>query len=280
MMVVRPIRTILEIFITFVKKNMKIKRLLTLTIFLIVGFFLSTTWAIKAESEANLTVSAAISLKSALEDVKNIYQTEKNNNINYNFGSSGSLQQQIEQGAPVDVFISAATKQMDALENKNLLLPNSRKNLLKNELVLITPQAISNVTSFEDLTKPEIEKIAIGEPQSVPAGQYAEEALTYYKVLEQVKSKLVFAKNVAQVLNFVQSGNADAGIVYITDAKTSDKVRVAAKASPESHSEIVYPMAIIKASNQIEPAQEYVNFLSGEQAKKVFKKYGFITPES
>jgi len=239
-------------------------------------FLLSINFKLKAQPNLNLTVSAAISLKGSLEEIKNIYETEKKDKITYNFGSSGSLQQQIEQGAPVDVFISAGTKQMNALEAKNLLLPDSRKNLLKNQLVLITPKSVTNISSFEDLTKADINKIAVGDPQSVPAGQYAEEALKYYQVLEQVKSKLVYTKNVTQVLNYVESGNVDAGIVYITDAKTSDKVSVVAIAVPESHSEIVYPLSIIKASQQIEAAKEYVEFILGEKAKKVFEKYGFM----
>ena len=258
---------------------MKKRQIVSIAIFLALGFLLSTIWAVRVNSTTNLTISAAISLKNALEEVGNIYRTTNKDNIFYNFGSSGSLQQQIEQGAPVDVFISAAAKQMDALEAKNLILPDSRKNLLKNKLVLITSPRFLNINNFPDLAKPEIKKIAIGEPKSVPAGKYAEEALKYYKVLDKVQDKLVFAKNVAQVLNFVLSGNADAGIVYITDAKTSDRVRVAITASPRSHSEIIYPVAIIQASNQIEQAREYVNFLSGDQAREIFEKYGFTMGE-
>jgi molybdate transport system substrate-binding protein len=224
-----------------------------------------------------LTISAAISLKDALNEIKTEYQKkDPKTTITYNFGSSGSLQQQIEQGAPVDVFISAANKQMDALESKNLLLPGSRQILAKNQLVLITPKTEKIVTSFQDLTKPEIAKIALGEPKSVPAGQYAEEVLKFYKILDQVKSKIIYGKDVRQVLTYVETGNVNAGIVYLTDAKTSSQVRIAATAPRNSHSPIVYPLAILKDSKNPDAAKAFSQFLLSSPSKTIFKKYGFV----
>lgn len=227
-------------------------------------------------ASAALTVSAAASLKNAMEQVQPLYNQQKSNvKLTYNFGSSGALQRQIEQGAGADVFISAATKQMDALEKKDLLLEGTRKNLLRNQLVLIVPQNSTGVTDFKDLTKPTVKKIALGEPKSVPAGEYAQQVLTNLKILDQVKSKAVYAKDVRQALNYVETGNTDAGIVYLSDAKSSLKVKIVATAANNTHSPIVYPVAVIKSSKNADAASYFVQFLSGNQAKAVFEKQGF-----
>ena len=228
-----------------------------------------------------LLVSAAVSLKDALEELKLTYQTQKSGaTIVNNFGASGALQQQIENGAPADIFISAAAKQMDELEKKGLLAAGTRTNLAGNQLVLIVPIAASSTNSFSDLNSPEVKRIAIGEPRSVPAGQYAEQTLRSLDLWDQVQPKLVLANNVRQVLASVESGNADAGIVYATDAKASSKVKVAATADEKDHKPIVYPMAVLKNSKQASVAQEWTQFLTSKAAKTVLKKYGFTVPES
>lgn len=230
-----------------------------------------------AQSNVSLLVSAAASMKDALTEIKPIYEQSKSNvNIRYNFGASGALQQQIEQGAPSDIFVSAAKKQMDALEQKNLLLPGSRTNIASNRLVLIVPKNTTNLNSFFDLTDGKIKRIAVGEPRSVPAGQYADQVLKKLGIFDQVKSKLVLANNVRQVLAAVESGNADAGLVYATDAKISNQVKVVVAADERYHSAIIYPMAVLKRSKNIPVAQEFAKFLSSSQAKAVLKKYGFI----
>lgn len=244
---------------------------------LAMGLPLVTPSPVIAQSNTGILVSAASSLKDALTEIKPLYQQSKSNiNISYNFGASGALQQQIEQGAPADIFISAGKKQVDALEAKGLLLPGSRTNLANNRLVLIVAQDVVGISSFSNLTDSKIKKIAIGEPRSVPAGQYGEEVLKNLKLYDQVKSKLVFANNVRQVLAAVESGNAQAGIVYATDAKTSNKVKVVVTADQKSYSPIVYPVAIIKSSKNLSAAKEFVKFLSSSQAKTVLRKYGFI----
>lgn len=227
-------------------------------------------------AQTPLTVSAAISLTNAMQEIKALYQSSNPNvNITYNFGASGALQQQIQQGAPVDVFFSAATKQMDALQQKNLLDPGTRRNLLTNRLVLITPTNAKALTSFQALTGDQVKQIAIGEPKSVPAGQYAQELLTNLKIFDSIKSKLVYGNNVRQVLTYVETGNVDAGIVYITDAKESKSVRVAATAQENLHSPIVYPVAVLRDSKNVTASREFVQFLSGTQARTIFEKYGF-----
>ncbi|MBD2354953.1 molybdate ABC transporter substrate-binding protein [Tolypothrix sp. FACHB-123] len=232
-----------------------------------------------AQSNTNLLVSAAASLKDALEEIKLQYQqSQPNVNISYNFGASGALQQQIEQGAPADIFISAANRQVDALEQKGLLLPGTRSILAKNRLVLIVPKNTVGITSFYNLKDAKIKKIAIGEPRSVPAGQYGEQVLQKLKILSHVKSKFVYANNVRQVLAAVESGNADAGLVYITDAKISDKVKIVVAADEKYHSAIVYPIAVLKASKNTGAAKAFAQYLTGNQAKAVLKRFGFILP--
>lgn len=235
-----------------------------------------------AVQTANLTISAAASLKDAMDEIKPLYSKEKPNiTLSYNFGSSGALQQQIEQGAGVDVFISAATKQIDALQKKGLLVDGTRKDLLKNQVVLIIPQnSTTGVADFQSLTSPRIKKIALGEPKSVPAGQYAQQVLTSLKIIDPVKSKAVYAKDVRQALNYVESGNADAGIVYLSDAKSTPKVKIVATASEKTHSPVVYPIAVLKSSKNVNAAKDFEEFLSGNEAKTVFEKQGFTVAGS
>ena len=249
------------------------------TLLLVMGLPILTSSPVSAQSNNNLLISAAASLKEALEEIKPLYQQSKPNvNINYNFGSSGALQQQIEQGAPADIFISAAKKQVDALEQKGLLVAGTRNIIAKNRLVLVVPKNAVGITSFYSLKDAKVKKIAIGEPRSVPAGQYAQQVLEKLKIWSEIKSKLVFANNVRQVLASVESGNADAGLVYITDAKISDKVKVVVTADEKYHSPIIYPLAVVKRSKNVDAAKEFSQFLSSNQAKTVFKKYGFILP--
>ncbi|MEG3922433.1 molybdate ABC transporter substrate-binding protein [Microcoleus sp. T3_A4] len=229
-----------------------------------------------AQKQTSLNVSAAISLSKALGEIKTVYQSSNPNfTITYNFGGSGALEQQIQQGAPVDVFFSAATNPMDALQQSNLLINDTRHNLLTNRLVLITPKNGVALSDFKQLTDARIKKIAIGEPKSVPVGQYAQEMLNKLGLWQQVQPKLVLGNNVRQVLTFVESGNVDAGIVYATDATASDKVTVRVTAAENLHSPIVYPLAVIRNSRNPAAAKAFVDFLAGDRSKIVFQKYGF-----
>ena len=224
-----------------------------------------------------LTVSAAISLQEAMEAIKLVYQQANPQvEIIYNFASSGSLQRQIEQGAPVDIFISAATNKMDALHKQNLLYPETRQDLFKNQMVLIVPLGNNQISNFSDLTKDTVKTIAIGEPSSVPAGAYAQELLTSLGIANQVNAKAVYGKDVRQVLNYVATGNAEAGIVYYTDAQTSDRLKIVATAPTTIHAPIVYPIAVIQGSTNPEAAQDLVNFLTTPPAQNLFTQYGFI----
>ena len=231
-----------------------------------------------SQKPVTLTISAAASLTEAMGEIKTLYIKEKPNvTINYNFGSSGSLQQQIEQGADVDLFFSAATKQMDILQKKGLILDDTKADLLGNSVVLIVKSdSTSSITDFKDLANDKIKKIALGEPKTVPVGQYSEEVFTSLGILDKIVAKAVYGKDVKEVLTWVETGNVDAGVVYGTDAKTSKKVKVAVLAGNDLYkTPVVYPVAVIKASKNIDDTKTFLKFLSSDKAKQVFVKYGF-----
>lgn len=227
--------------------------------------------------KTELTVSAAISLKDVLDEIDVLYRDENPDAvIHLNLGASGTLQRQIEEGAPVDIFISAAPAQMDALASRNLILAGTRKDLVKNSVVLITPKDRPGIANFQDLFRPDVKVIAIGDPQTVPAGKYAQEVLTHLGLYDRLKPKFVLAKDVRQVLTYVETGNADAGIVYATDARTSNRVSVVVTAPEDSHSPVIYPVAVLAGSKNPAPARNFEDFLLASKASAVFQKYGFI----
>lgn len=233
----------------------------------------------QVQSQINLTVFAAASLKDALNDIKYAYTAvHPNVNISYNFGGSGTLQQQIEQGKPSDIFFSAGWTQMKALQNKGLILEGSVKEFLGNKLVMITPRNGNGFTSFEDLRRQDVKKIAIGDPKTVPAGEYALQTFEKLNLMDAVKSKLIYGEDVRQVLSMVENGVAQAGVVYSTDALTSPYVQISDVASYNTHDAIVYPIGIVKSSKQQKQAQEFIDFLLSESGKRIFEKYGFVIP--
>jgi molybdate transport system substrate-binding protein len=236
--------------------------------------------ACHAQVKVNLTVSAAASLKDALAETEAAYQrSHANVDFSNNLGSSGALAAQIDQGAPADIFLSAATKQMDQLEAKGLIVAGTRRNLLRNSLVLIAPLD-SKLQDFQGLADNSVRLIAMGDPASVPAGQYGKQALTALHLTDKVASKLVLGNDVRQVLTYVETGNADAGLVYATDAKISGKVRIVATAPESTHDPIVYPAAVVKASRNEEAARRFIEFLSSMAAQAIFQKYGFTMVSS
>ena len=224
-----------------------------------------------------LNVSAAASLTDVLNPVDSLYtQSNPGVQISPNYASSGTLQQQIEQGAPCDVFISAGAAQMDKLQSEGLIVTGTRRVLLNNTLVLVVPEdSTLGLTSFNDLTSAKVGKVAIGDPASVPAGNYAIQAFDALGITAQVKPKEVLGNDVRQVLEYVETGNVEAGIVYLTDAMTSNKVKVVASAPAQINARIEYPVAVTSSSHNQKTAQDYIAFLSGAQAKAIFEKYGF-----
>lgn len=227
-----------------------------------------------------ITVSAAASLTDVMEEIKGLYEGKSNHTLAMNYGSSGALQQQIEEGAPADVFVSAAQKQMDTLQEKGLIDEGSRIDLLENAVVLIVPADGANnedITDFQSLAADSVVNLAIGEPEGVPAGRYAKEILISLELWEalEAEEKLVLAKDVRQVLTYVERGDVDAGIVYMTDALSSEQVKVVAPAPAGSHTPVTYPAAIIKDSAEQEAAEDFMAFLQSEEIATVFEKHGF-----
>src|SRR5580693_3604529 len=239
-----------------------------------------------AQQSSSITVSAAISLKDALDELGPIFQVQQHRKnggsgtaVTFNYGGSGTLARQIEQGAPVDVFFSAAEKQMDELAAQGLIVADTRRDLVGNALVLIAPAQSTALHSFQDLSNAAVKTIALGETSTVPAGMYARQTLEHLGLFAAVEKKIVYAKDVRAVLTYVETGNADAGLVYQTDANTSPKVRVVAVAPADSHDPILYPAAVLRDAKDKVAARAFVEFLQGSDARAVFQKYGFTSAE-
>lgn len=222
-----------------------------------------------------LNISAAMGLKEALADIQTAYQAKHTDiKLVYNLAASGALQTQIEQGAPADIFISAANKQIDDLAKKGLVVPSSRKALVSNELVIIVPKNNpAGIKSFADIQQ--VKQFGLGAPETVPAGQYGIEVLKALGLWNGVKDKAVLAKDVRTILTYVETGNVEVGIVFSTVAATSDKVLIAAAAPPGTHEPILFPAVILAGSKNQKAAEEFLAYLTGPEAIKIFDKYGF-----
>lgn len=228
--------------------------------------------------QTEILVAAAASLKNAYEEelIPMFQEEHPEIKVTGTYDSSGKLQAQIEEGLEADVFMSAAVTQMNALDEEGLIREGSIVNLLENKIVLIVPASShSELASFEDIGK--AGSIALGDPASVPAGQYAEEALTSLGLWDSIQDKVSFGTNVTEVLNQVAASSADAGIVYATDAASMpEDVTVVAEAPEGSLSQpVIYPVAVVAASSHPEEAQAFVDFLQTEEAMEVFEAYGF-----
>ena len=232
--------------------------------------------------EQSILVAAAASLKNAYEDklIPMFEEQYPGVTVEGTYDSSGKLQTQIEEGLEADVFMSAATKQMKALDDEGMIASDSIVNLLENKIVLIVPAGSdSKIDSFEKIG--DAASIALGDPESVPAGQYAKEALTNLNVWDSIQDKVSFGTNVTEVLNQVAAASADAGIVYATDAASkADQVTVVAEA-PEGSLEkkVIYPVAVVKATTHEDAAKAFVDFLQTPEAIAVFESYGFVAAE-
>ncbi len=230
-----------------------------------------------SSSQKEVYIVAAASMTDAIKEIGAGYEKEHPDvKLMYNFGSSGALQTQIEQGAPADVFISAAQKQMNALDEKGLIDKDTRKDLLENKVVLIIPKD-SDLTlkDFSDVATDKVNKIALGEPKAVPVGQYSEEIFKNLNILDQVKDKAVYASDVRQVLGWVETGEVDCGVVYATDAAISDKVKVLMEAPADTHKPVVYPVAVINSSKNPDVAKDFIAYLGTDSVKAILTKYGF-----
>ncbi|MCL2140474.1 MAG: molybdate ABC transporter substrate-binding protein [Dehalococcoidia bacterium] len=233
-------------------------------------------------SPFNINIAAAASLEKALREIDAVYSVI-NPHITFteSFAGSGALQTQIEQGLECDVFILAAATQMNNLQNGGYLLNDTRVNLLNNEIVLIVPKdSTLGLTSFNDLTNANVGTIALGQTVLVPAGDYAVEAFNQLGIYEDVmKKEITYGTSVTQVLQWVSTGNADAGVVYLSDALGDSNVTIVAYGPAAVNATIVYPAAILEQCDNVEEAQAYLDFLSSEPAILIFEKYGFKIAE-
>lgn len=237
---------------------------------------LISAFPVFAKKRTTLPICAGMGLKDALMTLKNLYE-ERHSDIllEINFASSGALQKQIEQGAPAELFLAAGQKEMNALEAQNLIVQKSRCDLLGNTLVLIVAEEKKHqIRSFSDLPK-HAASFAIGHPGSVPAGRYGKETLTSLDLWSQMESRMVLAKNVRAVLAYVDSGNADAGLVYRTDTLMLGSAVIAATPPANSHSPIVFPAALIANGRYPAETRQFFEFLQSSEAGEIFARYGF-----
>lgn len=232
----------------------------------------------QAAKSESITVSAAASLQAAANELKDNFIKSRHldpTQITLNFGGSGTLRQQIENGAPASIFISADEKNMHQLQEKNLV--TKVKPLVANSLVLIVPKDKPQLT-IEQL--PSVNRLALGTVETVPAGKYAKQTLTKLNLWNQVESKVVYAKDVKAVAAYVAEGSADAGFVYKTDAlDLKDRVQITATAPSDSHDPIRYPIAIVtKYDNDL--AQQFYEYLTSNEAQQILQKYGFTNVDN
>jgi molybdate transport system substrate-binding protein len=227
-----------------------------------------------------VVLSVAVSLKAVTEELgKSFTAAHPGVTLRYNFGASGDLQKQIEAGAPIDVFLSAAQRQMDELEKQNLIIAASRRAFARNVLTVIKPaDSKIDIAKPADLLEARVTRIAIGNPKTVPAGQYAEESLRALGLWDRLQPKLVFTENVRQALDYVARGEVEAGCVYTTDAALLTQVKEAFRPPEDTYRPIIYPGAVVAASKQPALGQSFLDLLGSAQGRAVLSRFGFQPP--
>lgn len=245
---------------------------ISLTIFLLLSFCEESF----AGDRDRITVFAAASLTNAVEDIIKSFQEETGIGVDANLASSSILAKQILVGAMPGVYISANAEWMDEVEKSGLLYKDSRIDLLSNTLVIITPKdSTLKVDSWQDLVLPKVKSIALGDPGHVPAGMYAKDSMINLKIWDTVEKKIIPTPDVRAALAYVEMGEVDCALVYVTDALISRKVTVRGTMPVESHSKIVYPAAIVNGTGNVNGAWKFMEFLSSIKAKNIFERHGF-----
>jgi molybdate transport system substrate-binding protein len=226
---------------------------------------------------AELNVYAAASLSDALMEIAKIYEPASGDRLRFNLAASSTLALQIRNGAPADVFFSADEAKMDDLAKAGLIVAATRRSLLSNTLVIVVnAEGGAALAAPADLAKPSLRRLALAEPQTVPAGIYAKAWLQQSGLWKKVIDKVVPMENVRACLAAVEAGNADAGIVYKTDALLSKKVKIACEVGVAEGPKISYPLAVVKDGKQPDAARKFVAYLTSAEARAVFAKYGFL----
>lgn len=226
-----------------------------------------------------LLVAAASSLSETLSELKNAFESEHQDiTLTLNYGASGKLSQQIQSGAPVDVFLSADPKWMDRLVQKEAIAADTRTDFAQNGLVLVSSRNKSiSASQLSDLPDMKVEQIAIGNPDSVPAGSYAKQAMTESGIWDDFEDKLIYTSNAQQTLTYVESGNTDFGIVYVSDLTRSDLIKKVFTIDESLHKPIHYPAAVTASSTAKEEAQEFIQFLQTDKAQSILRDNGFAS---
>jgi molybdate transport system substrate-binding protein len=242
-----------------------------LTLMLLVSPFAALSYA------TEIRVFAAASLTESLKEIATGYTQKTGDRIVFNLGASSTLARQIEEGAPADIFFSADESQMDRLETKNLIVRPTRKNRLSNSLVIIVASENgADVAMPGDLATSKVKRLALGDPRAVPIGVYAKKYLQELKLWSAIAPKVVATENVRAALAAVEAGNADASIVYKTDAAISKKVRVVFEVPAREGPAIKYPAALVKGSAAPAPAKNFLEYLDSDEACSIFRKHGFV----
>ena len=228
-------------------------------------------------SSQTIVVLAAVSVENAFVKISNLYTARTGTKVNFSFGASGTLEKQIEAGAPVDVFASAGEKEMDQLETQALIQPDTRADFAGNALVVVArANSKLKLSSFAQLDEPQVKRLAIGNPKTVPAGFYARQALQSLHLWPRLKSRLIFAEDVRQVLDYVMRGEVDAGIVYATDVMIArGKARQVATAPDAAYGPVRYPIAVVKGSAHPEAAKQFIKLVLSPEGESILSSYGF-----
>lgn len=241
------------------------------------SFLLLFACAALAARAADLKVFAAASLSDALKEIARTYEPASGDKLQFNLGASSTLALQIRNGAPADVFFSADEAKMDDLAQAGLIATDTRRSLLSNTLVIVVnADGGAAIAAPADLAKPGIGRIALAEPQTVPAGIYAKEWLQKTGLWKKIIDRVIPTENVRACLAAVEAGNADAGIVYQTDALISKKVKIACEVATAEGPKISYPLVVVKDAKQPRAARRFAAYLAGPEARAVFVKYGFL----
>ncbi len=229
-----------------------------------------------------IVVSAAVSVENAFVKIAKLYTARTGTRVDFSFGASGSLEKQIEAGAPVDVFASAGEKEMDQLQSRSLIEPGTRADFAGNVLVLVVPtKAKLKLDNFGQLDGTQVKRLAMGNPKTVPAGYYAQQALQNLRLWPHLQSRLIFAEDVRQVLDYVMRGEVDAGIVYATDVGIAGgKVRQVAEAPDGTYGPVRYPIAVIKDCAHPEAAKEFIKLVLSPEGENILSSYGFRAVKS
>lgn len=256
------------------------KKVLTiaLTFVLAMSMIIMTGCGSNEDAEkTEVTVLAAASLTDALDEIITEYEKDSDSTITASYAGSGDLVQQIEGGAPCDIFISASKGNMDQLEEGGYIDSDSRTDLLVNTLTLIATVEKKDVVTIDTLTSSDVGTVAVGEPETVPAGKYASQVFENMSITDALAEKIVYAKDVRAVLNYVETGDADCGFVYRTDALLMDESKgvIIGDVDSDLHDDIVYPAALMDEAPAGDAAADFFEFLTSDFAKKTFEKYGF-----